>query len=286
MDQKGLTNTTKIIMMNIKLTRPICFFDLETTGVNTAKDRIVEIAIIRVEPNGQEITKTWRVNPEMPIPVEASKIHGIYDADVADAPTFKEIAQDIFNLIADADLAGFNSNRFDVPLLAEELLRAGIDFDLKTNHLIDIQNIFHKMEPRNLTAAYRFYCDGDLTNAHSAEADTKATYEIFKAQLDKYEDLPKDMKALSNFSAYFKAADFQGRIIYNDKNEEVINFGKYKGQKVADVLQKDPGYYGWIMRADFPLYTKKIIKNVYDRIKLRYEQDQLEALKNKFNSDH
>ncbi len=271
--------------MSLQLQKPICIFDLETTGINTAKDRIVEIAIIRVEPDGTEITKTWRVNPEMPIPIEASKVHGIYDADVSDAPTFKEIAKEIFELIHDADLAGFNSNRFDVPLLAEELLRAGIDFDLKTNNLIDIQNIFHKMEPRNLTAAYRFYCDGDLTNAHSAEADTKATYEILKAQLAKYEDLPKDMEALSKFSSYFKAADFQGRIIYNDKNEEIINFGKYKGQKVEDVLLKDHGYYGWIMRADFPLYTKKIIKNVYDRLKLRLEQEQLEALKNKFNPE-
>ncbi len=271
--------------MTLQLQKPICIFDLETTGVNTAKDRIVEMAIIRVEPDGTETIKTWRVNPEMPIPIEASKIHGIYDADVADAPTFKDISQEVFDLIHDADLAGFNSNRFDVPLLAEELLRAGIDFDLKTNNLIDIQNIFHKMEPRNLTAAYRFYCDGDLTDAHSAEADTKATYEILKAQLERYDDLPKDMEKLSKFSSYFKAADFQGRIIYNDKNEEVINFGKYKGQKVEDVLIKDPGYYGWIMRADFPLYTKKIIKNVYDRIKLRMEQQQLEALKNKFNSE-
>jgi len=271
--------------MSLQLEKPICIFDLETTGVNTATDRIVEIAIIRVEPDGAEITKTWRVNPEMPIPGEASKIHGIYDEDVADAPTFKEISNNVFDLIKDADLAGFNSNRFDVPLLAEELLRVGIDFDLKTNNLIDIQNIFHKMEPRNLTAAYRFYCDGDLTNAHSAEADTKATYEILKAQLEKYEDLPKDMKALSNFSSYYKSADFQGRIIYNDKNEEVINFGKYKGQRVSDVLLKDPGYYGWIMRADFPLYTKKVIQNVYERIKLQHEQEQLEALKNKFNSN-
>ena len=271
--------------MSLQLTKPICIFDLETTGTNTAKDRIVEIAIIRVEPDGTEVIKTWRVNPEMHIPEEASKVHGIYDEDVADAPTFKDISQEVFNLIHDADLAGFNSNRFDVPLLAEELLRAGIDFDLKTNHLIDIQNIFHKMEPRNLTAAYKFYCDGDLTNAHSAEADTKATYEILKAQLQKYDDLPKDMEALSKFSSYFKAADFQGRIIYNGKNEEVINFGKYKGQKVEDVLQKDPGYYGWIMRADFPLYTKKIIQNVYERMKLRHEQEQLEALKNKFNPE-
>ena len=271
--------------MSLSLSKPICIFDLETTGINTAKDRIVEMSIIRVEPDGTEILKTWRVNPEMPIPLEASKVHGIYDDDVKDEPTFKEIAHEVFEMIQDADLAGFNSNRFDVPLLAEELLRAEIDFDLKTNNLIDIQNIFHKMEPRNLTAAYRFYCDGDLTNAHSAEADTKATYEILKAQLEKYEDLPKDMEKLSKFSSYFNAADFQGRIIYNDQNEEVINFGKYKGQKVEDVLAKDKGYFGWIMRADFPLYTKKIIQNVYDRMLLRNEQANLEALKNKFNGE-
>ena len=271
--------------MTLQLTKPICFFDLETTGINTAKDRIVEMSIIRVEPDGTETTKTWRVNPEIPIPKEASKVHGIYDEDVADAPTFKEIVTEVYEMIHDADLAGFNSNRFDVPLLAEELLRAGIDFDLKNNNLIDIQNIFHKMEPRNLSAAYRFYCGGDLTDAHSAEADTKATYEIFKAQMNKYDDLPKDMEALSKFSSYFKAADFQGRIIYNDKNEEIINFGKYKGQKVSDVLQKDHGYYGWIMRADFPLYTKKVVKNVYERIKLQKEQEKTEELKNKFNKN-
>ena len=272
--------------MQLNLTKPLCVFDLETTGINTAKDRIVEISIIRVEPGGKENIYTWKVNPGMPIPPEATAIHGIGDEDVKDAPRFEQIALEVFELIKDADLAGFNSNRFDVPLLAEELLRAGIDFDLKTNHMIDIQNIFHKMEPRNLAAAYRFYCDGDLENAHSAEADTKATLEILKAQLNKYEDLPKDMEKLSKFSSYFNSADFQGRIVYNAQNEEVINFGKYKGQKLEDVLQKDPGYFGWIMRADFPLYTKKVIKNVYERIKLKEEQKKLEALKNKFNSDY
>ncbi len=270
--------------MSLELTKPICVFDLETTGVNTATDRIVEISIIRVEPSGEEQTKTWRVNPEMPIPEEASKIHGIYDDDIKDAPVFKEIAQEIYEMIKDADLAGFNSNRFDVPLLAEELLRAEIDFDLKTNNLIDIQNIFHKMEPRNLVAAYKFYCNEDLENAHSAEADTRATLEVLKAQMKKYEDLPKDMEELSKFTAYYRAADFQGRIVFNSKNEEVINFGKYKGKVVEDVLSKDPGYFSWIMRADFPLYTKKVIKNVHDRMKLRQEQDQIKALQEKFNS--
>ncbi len=270
--------------MTIKITKPICFFDLETTGINTAKDRIVEISIIKVFPDGKETVYTKRVNPEMPIPAQTSAIHGIFDEDVKDAPTFKQISEEVYEIVKDADLAGFNSNRFDVPLLAEELLRADIDFDLKTNDLIDIQNIFHKMEPRNLVAAYKFYCDGDLTNAHSAEADTRATYEVFKAQMERYPDLPKDIPTLSKFASYFKAADFMGRVVYNSNNEEVINFGKYKGQKVADVLMKDKGYYGWMMGADFPRYTKKIIQNVYDRIKLQIEQEKLEALKNKFNS--
>jgi len=269
--------------MSLNLTKPLCIFDLETTGTNTVKDRIVEIAIIRVEPNGNEIVKTWRVNPEMHIPEQVSKIHGIYDEDIKDAPTFKEISQAVLEMIKDADLVGFNSNRFDIPLLAEEMLRVAVDFDLKTNRHIDVQNIFHKMEPRNLTAAYRFYCNGDLTNAHSAEADTRATYEVFKAQVERYEDMPKDMKALSKFSSYFSVADFQGRIVYNDKKEEVINFGKYKGKKLVDVLQKDHGYYAWMMGADFPLYTKNIVKNVYDRIKLQVEQEKLAALQKKFN---
>ena len=270
--------------MNITLQRPLAFFDLETTGINTAKDRIVEISILRVDTDGTETIKTWRVNPGMPIPLEASKIHGIYDEDVKNEKSFEEIAPEIYEMIHDADLAGFNSNRFDVPLLAEELLRAGVDIDLKANNLIDIQTIFHKMEPRNLTAAYRFYCDGDLSDAHSAEADTKATYEIFKAQLEKYENLPKDMEKLSKFSSYFNAADFQGRIVYNADGEEIINFGKYKGQKVEEVLKKDKGYYGWIMQADFPLYTKKVFKNVFERIQLQEEQQKLEDLKNKFNN--
>ncbi len=270
-------------MTKLELQKPLCVFDLETTGTNTAKDRIVEISIIRVEPNGDENIKTWRVNPQMHIPAEVSAIHGIYDKDVKNEPVFSEIANEIFEMIHDADLAGFNSNRFDVPLLAEELLRSGIDFDLKTNNMIDVQNIFHKMEPRNLASAYKFYCNSDLDNAHSAEADTKATLEILKAQLQRYEDLPKNMEKLSNFSAYYKSADFQGRIIYNDKNEEVINFGKYKGQKLEDVFKKDPGYYGWIMKAEFPLYTKKVVQNVYDRIKLKEEQEKLEQLKQKFN---
>ncbi|WP_068598513.1 exonuclease domain-containing protein [Vaginella massiliensis] len=249
----------------MKLTKNICFFDLETTGTNIAKDRIVEISIVKALTNGEKEVKTWRVNPQIPIPVEASLIHGIYDEDVQDAPTFREIAPQILQMMKDADLAGFNSNRFDIPLLAEEFLRNDIDFDMEKHRPIDVQVIFHKMEPRNLSAAYRFYCDKDLENAHSAEADTLATYEILMAQIAKYDELKNDNQFLSDFSSQRKSVDFAGFIVLNDQNEEIISFGKYKGQRVTDVFQKDPGYYSWIQNADFPLYTKK----VFTRIKLK-----------------
>ncbi len=249
----------------MKLTKNICFFDLETTGINISKDRIVEISIVKALTNGEKEVKTWRVNPEMPIPVESSLIHGIYDEDVKDAPTFKEIAPQIQEMMKNSDLAGFNSNRFDIPLLAEEFLRNGIDFDLDKHRPIDVQVIYHKLEPRNLSAAYKFYCDKDLDNAHSAEADTIATYEVFKAQVEKYDELKNDNQFLSEFSSQRKTVDFAGFIQLNDANEEVIGFGKYKGQKVSEVFSKDPGYYSWIQNADFPLYTKK----VFTRIKLK-----------------
>lgn len=249
----------------MKLTKNICFFDLETTGINISKDRIVEISIVKALTNGEKEVKTWRVNPEMPIPVESSLIHGIYDEDIKDAPTFKEIAPQIQEMMKNSDLAGFNSNRFDIPLLAEEFLRNGIDFDLDKHRPIDVQVIYHKLEPRNLSAAYKFYCDKDLDNAHSAEADTIATYEVFKAQVEKYDELKNDNQFLSEFSSQRKTVDFAGFIQLNDANEEVIGFGKYKGQKVSDVFSKDPGYYSWIQNADFPLYTKK----VFTRIKLK-----------------
>ena len=245
--------------MQLHLNKPICFFDLETTGINISKDRIVEIAILKVHPNGDEERKTWLVNPEMPIPKEASDIHGITDDKVADAPTFKEIAKDIFNIIKDSDLGGFNSNRFDIPLLAEEMLRAEVDFDMKNRRAIDVQTIFHKMEQRTLSAAYQFYCDKNLDDAHSADADTNATYEVLKAQLDKYEDLENDMNYLAEFSARKKFADFAGFITYNKKGEECFSFGKHKGKLVTEVLEKEPGYFGWLLNADFPLYTKKVL---------------------------
>ncbi len=245
--------------MQLNITRPICFFDLETTGINVAKDRIVEISILKVFPDGREEEFTERINPTVPIPAETTAIHGISNEDVADKPTFAVRAKDIYDIIKDSDLAGFNSNRFDIPLLVEELLRADVDFDMKNRHAIDVQNIFHKMEQRTLVAAYKFYCDQDLTNAHSAAADTKATYEVLKSQLDRYEDLPQDMKSLAEFSSHKKKADFAGFIGYDKEGVEIFTFGKHKGKKVEEVLENEPGYFGWIQNADFPLYTKKVL---------------------------
>ncbi len=246
-------------MRKLNLTKPICFFDLETTGINVSKDRIVEIAILKVYPSGEKESRTWLVNPEMPIPPETTAIHGITDEDVEDKPTFKELAPQVVQMIEGSDVAGFNSNRFDIPLLAEELLRVGQDLDLKKCRPIDVQVIFHKMEPRNLSAAYKFYCDKDLINAHSAEADTLATYEILKAQIAKYEELENSIDFLSEYSQHFENADFAGFIGYDDDGHEIFKFGKYKGKKVEDVLEKDKGYFGWLQNADFPLYTKKVL---------------------------
>jgi len=248
--------------MKLNLKNPLVFFDLETTGINVTKDRIVEIALIKIHPNGKEEEKLWRINPEIPIPKEASDIHKIYDEDIKDAPTFKQLAKTIADFIEGCDLAGFNSNRFDIPLLAEEFLRANVDINMKNRKFVDVQTIFHKMEQRTLSAAYKFYCQENLENAHSAMADTKATYEILKAQLDKYEDLENDINYLNQISSYHKNADFAGQIIFNKKDEEIINFGKYKGQTVESVLEKDQGYYNWIMKSDFPLYTKKILTEI------------------------
>ena len=245
--------------MQLNLTKPICFFDLETTGINITNDRIVEISILKVHPNGKEESKTWLVNPEIPIPKEVTEIHGISDADVADKPTFKELAKEIYNLIKDSDLGGFNSNRFDIPLLAEEMLRAEVDFDMKNRQSVDVQTIFHKMEQRTLSAAYKFYCDKSLDDAHSAEADTNATYEVLKAQLSKYDELENDTKFLAEFSSRKKFADFAGFIAYNKEGKECFSFGKHKGKLVTEILEKEPGYFGWLLNADFPLYTKKVL---------------------------
>lgn len=257
--------------MQLNLSKPICFFDLETTGINITNDRIVEISILKVYPNGKEETYTQRVNPTIPIPPEVTKVHGISDADVADKPTFKEISKEVHNMIKDSDLGGFNSNRFDIPLLAEEMLRAEVDFDMKNRQSIDVQTIFHKMEQRTLSAAYKFYCDKNLDEAHSAEADTKATFEVLKAQIERYDELENDAKFLAEFSSRKRFADFAGFIAYNKDGQECFSFGKHKGKLVTDVLENEPGYFGWLLNADFPLYTKKVLT----AIKLRAFNNKL-----------
>lgn len=252
--------------MNLQLNNPIIFFDLETTGTNIVSDRIVEISFLKVSPNGMEESKTMRINPECHIPEEASAVHGIYDADIANCPTFKEVAKSIAADFEGCDLGGYNSNRFDIPLLAEEFLRADVDIDLMKHKFVDVQVIFYRMEQRTLSAAYQFYCNKNLEDAHTAAADTNATYEVLKAQLDRYPDLKNDINFLSKYTSFTDNVDFAGRIIYNDKHEEVFNFGKYKGMKVEDVLRKDIGYYGWMMQGDFPLYTKKVLTNIKIRM--------------------
>jgi DNA polymerase-3 subunit epsilon len=245
--------------MELKLKKPICFFDLETTGINVSKDRIVEISILKVYPNGNKESKTWLVNPEMNIPKEVIAIHGISNEKVAGEPTFNELAIPIHEMIKGCDLGGYNSNRFDIPLLVEELLRANIDFEMKNVVSVDVQTIFHKMEQRTLTAAFQFYCGKDLESAHSAEADTMATYEVLKSQLDKYGDLENDMSWLANYSSHKKFADFAGFISYDKNKVEIFAFGKYKGKQVAKVFEEEPGYFGWMQNADFPLYTKRVL---------------------------
>ncbi len=253
--------------MQLNLKRPLIFFDLETTGINITKDRIVEISYIKVLTDGTEEEKTIRLNPEMPIPPQSTSVHHITDEDVKDAPTFKMVAKDLERVFEGCDIAGFNSNRFDIPLLSEEFYRAGIAFDVTKKKLIDIQTIFHKMEQRTLVAAYKFYCGKDLEAAHSANADTRATYEVLKAQLDKYPSLENDVEYLSKFSSQNKNVDLAGRIIYNDQNVEVFNFGKYKGQPVEAVLKRDPGYFGWMLQGDFPQNTKSVLTNIKLRMK-------------------
>lgn len=252
--------------MKLNLKNPVVFFDLETTGVNITTDRIVEICYLKVLPNGNEASKTLRVNPQMHIPEASTAVHGITDDDVKDCPTFKEIGREIAKEFEGCDLAGFNSSRFDIPLLAEEFLRAGIDFDMGRHKSVDVQVIFHKMEQRTLSAAYKFYCDKNLEDAHSAQGDTRATYEVLKAQLERYPaTLKNDMDFLAQYSTFTKNADFAGRIIFDEKGIEVFNFGKYKGMSVSEVLKRDPGYYSWILQGDFALNTKQVLT----RIRLR-----------------
>ena len=275
--------------MELNLTKPIVFFDLETTGISIATDRVVEISILKVFPNGNKESKTWLVNPEIEIPEEATAVHGITNEKVVTEPTFKELAPQINEMIADSDLAGFNSNRFDIPLLAEELLRAGIDFDMNNRKAVDVQVIFHKKEQRTLSAGYKFYCDKELTDAHSAEADTLATYEILKAQLDKYDDIENSIDALSEFSTHSARADFAGFILFNEDKQEIFSFGKYKGRTVEEVLKENPGYNAWIQNADFPLYTKKVLREIKARMSApkksnMSDAEKLEALQAKFNA--
>ena len=254
--------------MQLNLKKPIVFFDLETTGVDITNDRIVEISFIKVLPSGEEIEKTRRINPGIPIPADATAVHHITDDDVKDAPMFKQIARSLANEMVGCDIAGFNSNRFDIPMLDQEFQRAGVKFDFSKARFIDVQTIFHKKEQRTLVAAYRFYCGKELDGAHSANADTRATYEVLKAQLDRYEDLPNDMEELSKFSQQNRNVDFMGRLVLNDKDEPVINFGKYKGRLATEVLRQDPSYYDWILKGDFAQNTK----DCFTRIKLSMMQ--------------
>ena len=251
--------------MKLNLKRPIVFFDLETTGVDTAKDRIVEISMVKVMPDGEQIVKTRKLNPGMHIPAEATAIHGITDEDVRDCPTFAQVAKSLEQFIRGCDFGGFN----DLPVLVEEFLRAGVDVDFKRRRFVDVQNIFHKKEQRTLVAAYKFYCDKDLEDAHSAEADTLATYEVLMAQLERYPDLENDIDKLAEFSTRGEAADYAGRILFNEKGEEVFGFGKYKGRPVAEVFRAEPSYYAWMMNGDFPLYTKKVITEIRMREKTK-----------------
>jgi DNA polymerase III subunit epsilon len=245
--------------MDLNLKRPLVFFDLETTGISTSTDRIIELCLIKVYPDGKEETLNHRVNPGIPIPADSSAIHGIFDADVADKPSFKELAHELNRFLDNCDFAGFNSNRFDFPMLVEEFFRAEVEFEVENRKFIDVQRIFHVMEPRNLAAAYRFYCNMELENAHSAEADTRATLNVFKAQLKKYDQLEKDIDALHKVSGQSNLVDLAGRIILNDKGQEVFNFGKHKGKLVAEVFKREPTYYDWMMNGDFPRQTKQVI---------------------------
>ncbi|MDQ6480967.1 exonuclease domain-containing protein [Dyadobacter sp. LHD-138] len=261
-------------MHSLHLKKPLAFFDLETTGVNIARDRIVEISVVKALPNGETEIRTRKVNPEMPIPLESSLIHGIYDEDVKDAPTFKMLAKNLATFLEGCDLAGFNSNRFDIPMLVEEFLRVGVEFDIKNRRTVDAQRIYHMMEPRNLSAAYKFYCDKSLTDAHSAEADTIATFEVLQGQIARYEgmkvidahgkevgEVRNDVAALHELTAS-KLIDFAGRMVYNEKGEEVFNFGKHNGKRVTDVLKNEPSFYDWLMKAEFPLDTKRKLTEI------------------------
>ncbi|MBW6502186.1 MAG: 3'-5' exonuclease [Bacteroidales bacterium] len=248
--------------MELNLKRPIAFIDLETTGISVSSDRIVELSVLKISPDGREEWMTTLINPEMPVPPKSTAIHGITDEDVAGAPAFREVAKNLAMFLEGCDLAGYNAIKFDIPLLAEEFLRINMDFNFRKHKYVDVQVIFHKKEQRTLSAAYQFYCNKSLENAHSSKADTEAAYEILKAQLDRYEDLENEIDRLAEFSSFNNLADFAGRIIYDENGTEVFNFGKHKGKSVESVLNEEPSYFSWIMNGDFPLYTKKVLTEI------------------------
>lgn len=276
--------------MNISLNKSLAIFDIEATGLSITSDRIVEIAIVKIAPDGSRTDFLKRVNPLIPIPKEVSEIHGIYDEDIKDEPTLKDILPELEAFLEDADFAGFNSNKFDLPMLAEEMLRAGSTMDLSTKKHIDVQNIFHKMEQRTLIAAYSFYCKKNLENAHTAVADAEATWEVLDAQIEKYDELKSDVEFLSDFSQYGNVSrlDFAGRLAINEDGKAIYNFGKQKGKTIEEVMKTEPGYHGWLLNADFPLYTKQCLKSEINRIKESAKgspkdfDSKLDALKNKF----
>ncbi len=284
--------------MKLNLKKPVVFFDIESTGLSVSKDRIVELGLIKINPDQSEESLTLRINPEMEISKESEEIHGISLEDLKDAPTFKDVAPRILEFIGDADLAGYNSNKFDIPMLLEEFTRVGVDFDMSVRKAIDVQNIFHKKEQRTLAAAYKFYCNQEIENAHSADADIKATYEVLKAQLDKYPDLENDMDFLAEYSQHSKnkLLDFAGRLALNKEGEPIYNFGKHKDKTIKEVFNKEPGYHAWMLNNDFAHYTKKVLKEITDKLKAERQElkekrkakeeeklvNKLDALKNKF----
>jgi DNA polymerase III subunit epsilon len=248
--------------LNLNLKKPIAFLDLETTGINVTSDRIVEFSVLKISPNGKEEWMTSRVNPEMPIPPKSTAIHGITDADVANAPVFREIGKKLAAFLEGCDLAGYNAIKFDIPVLAEEFLRDNIDFNFRKRRYVDVQVIFHKKEQRTLSAAYLFYCKKELEGAHGSKADTAATFEVLKSQLDRYTDLENDVEKLADFSSFNSNVDFAGRIILDENGKEVFNFGKHKGKAVETVFAEEPAYYSWMMNGEFPLYTKKVLTEI------------------------
>lgn len=284
--------------MQLNLQKPLAFFDLETTGLNISRDRIIEIAILKVHPDHREERYIKRINPGMSMPAESLAIHGITDEDLKDCPRFDVVAREIFDFIGEADLAGYNSNKFDIPFLLEEFLRNGVELSMENRRFIDVQTIFHKMEQRTLAAAYRFYCNREIENAHSAEADIVATFDVLKAQLDRYADLQNDVQYLSEFTQTDKnrKIDFVGRLAINESGEMIYNFGKNAGKTVREILQSEPGYHRWILDNEFPLYTKLILKRETDKLSAENKQgkdrkkdapvdlnEKLNQLKNKFN---